>query len=83
LCYKDLDGVLLGKYLRQRRQELNLTLDEVARRTGLNEKNLGRIERVGQIPSGNTLFKLERVYNMKISTLFERIRKETEESDSD
>lgn len=35
----------LGIFLRSKRQLMNLTLEDVAQRTGLDDKHLGRVER--------------------------------------
>ncbi len=81
LCYEDLSAELFGRYLRQRRDALGLTREEVAKRTGLSDKNLGKIERGEQYPVANTLYKLEPVLKIKISNIFEQIRKETATKD--
>ncbi len=53
----------LGQILRQRREELNLTLDEVSNRIGFSKPYLSTIEteRVKNPPSDELLSKLERV----------------------
>ena len=51
----------LGQIIRKRRQELGLTLDEVAARTGFSKPYLSTVEtgKVNNPPSDNCLVKLE------------------------
>lgn len=57
----------LGQILRQRREELKLTLDEVANRVGFSKPYLSTIEteRVKNPPSDELLSKLEKVFKFE------------------
>ena len=57
----------LGQIIRKRRQELHLTLDEVANRSGFSKPYISTVEtgKVKNPPSDNCLVKLERVLNFE------------------
>ncbi len=61
---------LIGKRVRSVRRRLNLTLDQLAERTGLNKGYLSRIESGGKSPSIATLLKLSTELNVPTSQLF-------------
>ena len=50
---------MLGKQIRRRRQELNMTLEELADKSQIDEKHLGRIERGEKLPNAFTLTSLQ------------------------
>ena len=50
----------IGKTLKQRRLSLELTLRELAARSGVSSSGLGRIERGNRFPSGHILRKIAR-----------------------
>lgn len=64
-------AIKLGKALRERRNELELTIKEVARRSGMTDSNVLRIER-GDIPQPRpeTLKSLADVLGIELSDLF-------------
>lgn len=55
---------ILGKHIRRRRQELNLTIEELSLRTDIDDKHLGRIERGEKLPNSFTLAKLQLILNL-------------------
>ena len=61
----------LGQIIRDRRRQLNLTLDEVADRTGFSKPYLSTVEtgKVKNPPSDNCLVKLERVLDFETGLL--------------
>ncbi|RMB77659.1 XRE family transcriptional regulator [Rhodococcus sp. SBT000017] len=61
----------LGKVLKERRNKLELTIKEVARRSGMTDSNVLRIER-GDIPQPRpeTLKSLADVLGLELSDLF-------------
>ncbi|MBX4170329.1 helix-turn-helix domain-containing protein [Rhodococcus sp. DMU2021] len=65
------NAVQLGKALRKRRNEFELTIKEVARRSGMTDSNVLRIER-GDIPQPRpeTLKSLADVLGLELSDLF-------------
>ena len=54
----DLNNVDLSKMLKQRRLMAELTLCELAARSGVSQSHLGRIERGERFPSGHILRKI-------------------------
>ncbi len=65
------NAVKLGNALKERRTELELTIKEVARRSGMTDSNVLRIER-GDIPQPRpeTLKSLADVLGLELSDLF-------------
>ncbi len=61
----------LGKILRQRREQLRMTLDEVSHRCGFSKPYLSTIEtgRVNNPPSDELLIKLEKLLEFEAGTL--------------
>lgn len=45
----------LGQFIRTKRERMNLTLEDVAQRTGLDDKHLGRVERGEKTLSSHSL----------------------------
>ncbi|MEH7223196.1 helix-turn-helix transcriptional regulator [Bacillus sp. JJ1566] len=62
-----------GKLLRESRIEKSLTLEEVARDSYLDEKNLGKIENGNRGPELLTLFKLRKRVNISVDEIFDKI----------
>ncbi len=60
----------IGFRLRERRQRLGLTLDEVARQTGLTKGFLSEVERNRASPSVNSLLAICDVLGIKVGDLF-------------
>jgi transcriptional regulator with XRE-family HTH domain len=48
----------IGEVIKQRRLSVPLTLQELARKTGISASHLGRIERGQRFPSGRVLHKI-------------------------
>ena len=59
----------LGKMLRQRRLMAELTLSELAARSGVSQSHLARIERGERFPSGNILRKIAKALELDESQL--------------
>ncbi len=59
----------LSKMLRQRRLMAELTLLELAARSGVSQSHLARIERGGRFPSGHTLRKIAKPLEFNESQL--------------
>ncbi|MCP8617535.1 helix-turn-helix domain-containing protein [Salirhabdus salicampi] len=76
MFYHDLDLKRFGKYLRNRRMELGLTQADIDQMTGMHEKSYGKIERGEVNPKASSIYKLEVVLDIKISDIYEQIRKE-------
>ena len=68
--------IQLGKKIRSMRKELGLTLDALARRTGLARTTISKIERGMISPSFNTLCKIARGMNVKVTHLIDETRDE-------
>ena len=51
-------ATMIGEHLREIRSELNLSLDEAAKLTGVSKPMLGQIERGQSIPTVTTLWKI-------------------------
>lgn len=66
--YEKFDDTLAGRLL-ARRQEVGLTLEEVAQRTGISRATLSRIERGDNSPTANTLGRLCSTYKVTMSQL--------------
>lgn len=63
----------LGAQLRQLRLEQGLTQEEVAERSGLNYKFIGRVELGQSEPGAESLVRLARALGVPIGKLFETI----------
>jgi DNA-binding NtrC family response regulator len=60
----------IGKNIRRMRKELNLTLKQMSRRTGLSVSLLSQIERAESSASVSSLYKLARALDVKLTQLF-------------
>lgn len=60
----------IGKNIRRMRKELNLTLKQMSRRTGLSVSLLSQIERAESSASVSSLYKLARALDVKLTELF-------------
>ncbi|MDX8361153.1 MULTISPECIES: helix-turn-helix transcriptional regulator [Bacillaceae] len=69
-------GKAVGKYVRLRRFSKELTLEDLAEITDLDDKNLGKIERGEKIPTTFTLYKLHKGLDMSVDRLFEHVTAE-------
>lgn len=78
---KDEDS-LLGVKLRSRRRELNLTLQDLSKRSGLSTASISQVERNVTAPSLRSLRKLCAALNMSLVELFSQ-RNDREQTDSD
>ena len=61
---------LIGATLREQRRRLNLTLETVARRTGITKGFLSEIERDRATPSVATLMRLREALSLSIASVF-------------
>ena len=61
----------LGRLLRERREELGLSLNEVARRAGVDPGGLFRAERGPRVPSPETLAALADGLGLPLADLYE------------
>lgn len=61
--------IALGEKVRSKRHELNLTLDDVAKRSGVARTTISKIERDLISPSFNTLAKVARGMGLKITQI--------------
>ena len=59
----------LGKMLRQRRLMAELTLSELAAKSGVSQSHLARIERGNRLPSGKVLRKIAKALKLDESQL--------------
>jgi len=66
-----IDIMSLGQIIRKRREELNLTLDEISKRAGFSKPYLSTIEteKVKNPPSDELLIKLEKILNFEAGLL--------------
>jgi transcriptional regulator with XRE-family HTH domain len=70
----DLYKKLIGKKLYLLRTEMNLTLEEVAQKTGINDKHLGRIERGEKMLGMKTILKLNAFLNIDLNILVQEAK---------
>jgi transcriptional regulator with XRE-family HTH domain len=63
---------VIGETIRNHRKELNLTLKQMARRTGLSVSLLSQIERAETSASISSLYKISAGLGTKIQELFGR-----------
>ena len=64
-----IDFASLGKRVWQRRQELELTQGELAKRVGVTTSFIGHIERAEKVPSLETVVKLSLELDMTLDQL--------------
>jgi transcriptional regulator, XRE family len=62
--------ILLGKRIKQLRQDLNLTQFVLGEKIDINQRQVAQIESGKSFPSLSTLVKLAKVYNCEIKDLF-------------
>lgn len=67
---ENLDKKLLGKLIRLRRIEMDITTDEFAFKIGIDTNTLNRIERGVHLPESNTLYKIKQNTGFSIDRLF-------------
>jgi len=60
--------------LREIRKEKNITLDELARKTGMSKGHLSRIERRETDPTITSLARIALALNMDITRLYKIVR---------
>lgn len=77
IAMEDVD-IVLGERIRSKRQELNFTLDELAKRSGVARTTISKIERDIISPSFSTLSKIVRGMDMRITQFFDDKHEETE-----
>lgn len=68
------EAVALGKRLHELREAKGWTLEELAEAAGMNELQVGHIERGATDPKLSTIRKLARAYGMTPSELLKPIR---------
>lgn len=64
----------LGEAVRNRREELGLTQSELARRAGLKQPAVARLEMGGTMPSIPTLERIAEALQMRLNVRFEPLR---------
>lgn len=74
--------VNLGMHIRKKRNELNLTKEDVSFRTGIDNKHIGKIERGAKLPSSLTLGKLVIALNLDIIPLFTEFERKFFDNDN-
>lgn len=67
---KHLSLTRLSELLRQKRNEKNITQEQLCERTGINRNMIGRIERMTYIPTIPQLEKIAEVLSFDLETLF-------------
>ncbi|TYS17728.1 helix-turn-helix transcriptional regulator [Rossellomorea vietnamensis] len=73
----------LGKHLKIKREELNLSQEKFAWDAGQYDKNLGKIERGVKGPSIQTLFKFRHTHNLSIDELLDDVKADLEREEGD
>ena len=68
------DAIALGKHLRKLREAKGWTLEELGEAAGMNELQVGHIERGATDPKLSTIRKLARAYGMTASALLKPLR---------
>jgi transcriptional regulator with XRE-family HTH domain len=77
LYEKDLISKAVGKYIRMKRKEKGLTIEQLAEMIDMDDKNLGRIERGTKSPYFTTVQKIAMVLNLN-DPIFQFVTKEME-----
>jgi transcriptional regulator with XRE-family HTH domain len=68
------EAIAFGKRLRQLREAKEWTLEQAAERAGMNELQVGHVERGATDPKLSTIRKLARAYGMTASELLRPLR---------
>lgn len=75
--YKDKKSLhlakILGEIIREKREEKNISINKLANEYGLNDSNLGKIERALIECKFVTLWKIAEALDMKLSELIKEI----------
>lgn len=66
--------VMFGKYVRKKRSEKSLTIEELAWKVGINPNHLGRIERGEKGTSGFVLLKIVFALELALDIFFNDFR---------
>jgi len=69
---------IAGKHIRMKRIALGLTLEELAERTGGDDKHLGKLERGIKTPGGFTLFNIFTELDLNPEAIIHELKKEKE-----
>ncbi len=64
---------LLGTLLQERRTELKLTQDRLAKKAGLHRTHISLLERGERSPTASTLFRVCRELRIRPSEVFKRL----------
>jgi len=64
---------ILGEIIKEKREEKNISINKLANEYGLNDSNLGKIERALIECKFVTLWKISEALNMKLSELIKAI----------
>ncbi|PAV28415.1 hypothetical protein CIL05_17430 [Virgibacillus profundi] len=79
----DLLKQIVGKNLKLRRTEMNLSQEGLTKESGVNDKHFGRIERGEKLPGFQTLYKLRTSMNISIDKLIDEVEKEMEHKETE
>jgi transcriptional regulator with XRE-family HTH domain len=74
---RELVSRVIGKYIRQKRQEKDLTIEQLAELINMDDKHLSRLERGRKLPSFMTVLKIAKELEFNDPT-FQYILKEIE-----
>ncbi len=79
---KELFQQLLGKHLKWIRMEQGFTQEEIAEKTDLSDKYVGRIEQGLQSPSFIIMVQFSEALNFRIDPLIASVKSEIKENNS-
>lgn len=65
--YDDVENVIIGYKIKQKRLELNLSQDELASKVGIDQSDLSKIEKGNANPSIKTIYKIVCGLDSKLS----------------
>ena len=69
--YDDIENVIIGYKIKQKRLELNLTQDELASKIGIDQSDLSKIEKGNANPSIKMIYKIVCGLDSKLSITIE------------
>lgn len=72
---KDKIDAMFGSYIRMRREQLNLTQEDVAESLGLSRSVYSRYEKGDRTVSPDTIFKLQKLLNFSVDDFFKLYEK--------
>ena len=74
-------GRALATVIRERREEIGMSLTQLGTTAGLSQQSVSYLERLKRTPSIDTLFRVSQALGLSVSSLVKRAEKRAENSE--